>query len=221
MLNAVFPGREHAMFFGPPVDLSSEAWRLLGYWDVKRQEDGTVIVEHPDIELWASERPDDYRTHLSGLVMELPAFEKEVTMAHQELVIEYGGRIGANASLPALVTDANRLRDYYTEVGAYASHAPTPAQPPPPYPKADIGKKYSAVIFANCAFFDGRFWIADPPLYDDNGNLLQQEDNPITEGAMELVREDLVAFKAASGQTAEFVPFPPDAELDDDACSWP
>ena len=113
-LNAAFSGREHVMFFGPPVDLSSETWRLLGYWDVKRQADGTVIVEHPEIELWASQRPEDAQTHRSELVMELPALTKAVTTAHQERVTENGGRIGADASLPALVTDVHRLRDYYT-----------------------------------------------------------------------------------------------------------
>ncbi len=128
----VFPGREHIMFLGPPVDLSSEAWRFLVEWDVQRRADDTVIAVHPDRDLWASIRPDDYLTYRSTLEVELPAFTQAVTTAHQERVTEYGGRIGANESLPMLVTDANRLRDYYTEVGAYAPGAPTPSQPPPP-----------------------------------------------------------------------------------------
>ena len=219
-LNAAFPGREHVMFFGPPVDLSSEAWRLLGYWDVQRQEDGTVIVEHPEIELWASQRPDDYQTHRSKLVMELPTFTKAVATAHQERITEYGGRIGADASLPMLVTDVHRLRDYYTEVGAYASGAPTPAQPPPPYPKAEIGTEYPYELLTNCALFDGRFWIANPPLHDGNSNLLPEWENHTTNGVMVLVREDLAVFTAKSGQMAEFVPLPPGVELEDDACVW-
>ena len=32
-----FPGKENIIFLGPPVDLSSEVWRLLGFWDVQRR----------------------------------------------------------------------------------------------------------------------------------------------------------------------------------------
>ena len=205
IVNALFPGREHVTFFGPPVDLSSEAWRLLGYWDLQRQ-DGTVIVEHPQ-----SDR----------LVMELPEFIEAVTTAHQERLTEYGGRIGADASLPMLVTDVHQLREYYNEVGAYASGTPAPAQPPPLYPKAEVGKEYPYRLIANCALFDGRFWIADPPLHDGKGVLLPEWQPPPTKGVMVLVREDTAVFTARSGQIAEFVPLPPEVELDDDTCALP
>ena len=113
------PGREHILGLAPSVDLSSEAWRFLGYWDVQRREDGTVIAVHPDRDLWRRLRPDDYQSHLSALEMELPAFIQAVTTANQERVTEYEGRIGADESLPMLVTNANQLREYYVEVGAY------------------------------------------------------------------------------------------------------
>ena len=131
-INDLFPGREHIMFLGPPVDLSSEAWRFLGYWDVQHRDDGTVIIVHPHRDLWTRIRPDEYQTHLSNLEMELPVFTQAVTTAHQARVTEYDGRIGADADLPMLVSNANQLRDYYTEVGAYDTSVPTPAQPPPP-----------------------------------------------------------------------------------------
>ena len=127
-----FAGREHIMFLGPPVGLSSEVWRFMGNWDVQRRDDGTVIAVHPDRDLWASIRPDEYQTHLSKLEMELPALTQAVTTAHQARVSEYEGRIGADESLPMLVSNANQLRQYYTEVGAYAPGPPVPAQPPPP-----------------------------------------------------------------------------------------
>ena len=130
-INDVFPGREHILFLGPGVDLSSEAWRFLGYWDVQRKEDGTVIVVHPRRDLWQRRRPDDYVTHRSSLEMGLPAFTQAVAAAHQARVIEYDGRIGEDEDLPGLVTDAKNLRDYYIEVGAYDEGEPTPAQPPP------------------------------------------------------------------------------------------
>ena len=91
-----------------------------------------MIAVHPNRDLWRRLRPDEYQTHLSKLEMELPAFTQAVTTAHQERVTEYEGRIGADADLPMLVSNADQLRQYYTEVGAYASGVPTPAQPPPP-----------------------------------------------------------------------------------------
>ena len=123
-------GREHVLFLGPPPDLSSETWQAIGYWDVQRQEDGVVIAVHPRRELWRHLRPDDYQTHRSALEMELPAFTQAVTTAHQARMEEYGGRIGADATLPMLVSDANQLRQYYTEVGAYDDPDNPPAQPP-------------------------------------------------------------------------------------------
>ena len=127
-----FPGREHVIFLGPPVDLSTEAWRLMGFWDVQRREDSTVIAVHPGRDLWRDLRPDDYPTHISALEMEFPALTQALTTAHQARVTEYGGRIGADESLPMLVTDGNQLGQYYIEVGAYDRGSPTPVQPPPP-----------------------------------------------------------------------------------------
>ena len=125
-------GREHVAFLGPNVDLSSEAWRLLGYWDVQRQEDGTVMAVHPHRDLWRRLRPDDYQTYRSVLEMELAAFTQAVKAANQARVTQYEGRIGADEGLPMLVTDANQLRQYYTAVGAYYHPDGPPVQPPPP-----------------------------------------------------------------------------------------
>lgn len=133
-IDEAFSSREHIIFLGPPVDLSSEAWQVVGIWDVLRKTDGTVIAAHPNRSLWASAKPDEYEAHLAMLEMEIPAFTQAVTTAHQMRVTEYGGRIGADENLPMLVTDANKLRDYYTEVGAYAPGVPTPAPPPPTSP---------------------------------------------------------------------------------------
>ncbi|MCY4448293.1 MAG: hypothetical protein OXE02_05565 [Chloroflexi bacterium] len=125
-----FPGIEHVLFLGPSDDLSSEAWRFFGYWDVQR-EDGTVVAVHPERDLWRTHRPGEYYEHLAVLEMELPAFTQAVTTANQARVSEYGGRIGADSSLPMLLTDANQLRQYYVNVGAYDDPDSPPAQPPP------------------------------------------------------------------------------------------
>ena len=65
--------------------------------------------------------------------MELPAFTRAVTAAHQARLTEYGGRTGLDTRLPMLVTDANRLSQYYTAIGAYnLPYGPAVQQPPPP-----------------------------------------------------------------------------------------
>ena len=132
LANDSLPGREHVIFLGPPVDLSSETWRLMGYLDVQRRDDGTVIAVHSERDLWREHRPDDYLTHISKLEMELTALAHELTAAHQARIEEYGGRIGADQGLPMLVTDANQLRQYYIDTGAYDHPDGPPAQPPPP-----------------------------------------------------------------------------------------
>ena len=132
-VDGVFPGREQIVFLGPPVDLSSEVWRFLGFWDVERQEDGTVIAVHPKRDLWMRLKPSEYSTYRSMLEMELPAFEQAVTAAHQARIKDYGGRIGADTTLPMLVTDANELSAYFREVGAYDHPDGPPAKPPPPH----------------------------------------------------------------------------------------
>ena len=115
-MGIMLPGREEIMFLGPPYDMSVEAWQYMGAWDVQRREDGVVVAAYP------------YRDDLK---LELPAFKQAVTTANQARVTEYGGRIGAAPGLPMLVTDANRLREFYIDIGAYDHPGGPPAQPPP------------------------------------------------------------------------------------------
>ncbi len=124
-------GREEVMFIGPSIDYSVESWRVFRTWDVQRREDGTVIAVHPAREYW--EETDNYQTYHSRLEMELPAFKQAVIAANQARVAEYGGRIAADATYPMLITDANKLNQFYTTVGAYNHPDGPPTQPPAPY----------------------------------------------------------------------------------------
>ena len=49
----------------------------------------------------------------------MSALRKALQAAHQARVDEYDGRIGADASLPALVADAYKPWLFYGEAGAY------------------------------------------------------------------------------------------------------
>ena len=124
-------GRERILFIGSPIDVSSEAWEVFETWGVEQRDDGTVIAVHPHRNYW-SRNPGDYQTYRSRIEMELPAFTQSVTGANQERVTEYGGRIGADENLPALEDDANELRQFYRDIGAYNHPDGPPAQPPPP-----------------------------------------------------------------------------------------
>ena len=121
-------GKEAVLFIGPSNSLSVEAWRVFDTWEVERQEDDTVVVLHP-YRRWLT-----YEEYSSVGEMELPTFAQAVTAAHQGRVATNGGRIGSDTDLPMLQTDANQLRQYFSDpkVGGYAPGTPTPAQPPPP-----------------------------------------------------------------------------------------
>ena len=134
-------GREVVLFIGPPHSQTTEVWEVFSTWDVQRMDDDTVVAIHPLKDFWRYRRPDDYQTHRSKLEMELPAFTQAVTAAHQARVTEYGGRIApadiasraTGVELPMLVTDANQLRQFLTDTGAYSHPDGPPAQPPPIY----------------------------------------------------------------------------------------
>ena len=127
-------GREAMLFLGPAIDVSIESWRVYTTWDVQRRGDGTVVAVHPHRDHWRSRA--DYQTYRSAVEMELPAFTQAVTAAHQARLTEYGGRIGPEENLPMLVNDANQLRQYYNEVGAYSHPEGPPSQPPLVYAPA-------------------------------------------------------------------------------------
>ena len=119
-------GREAVLFLSPSYSTSVEAWEVTYTWDVERREDSTVVAIHP---YWF-----DSETYCWLLERELPALTRAVTTAHQARVAANGGRIGEDTDLPMLETDANRLRQYFSDpkVGGYAPGVPAPAPPPPP-----------------------------------------------------------------------------------------
>ena len=121
-------GREAVLFIGPSYRASVEAWMVFWTWDVERREDGVVVALHPYRHYFDTRLNEHYAE------MELPALTQAVTTAHRSRVAANGGRIGEDTDLPMLETDANRLRQYFSDpkVGGYAPGVPAPAQPPPP-----------------------------------------------------------------------------------------
>ena len=62
----------------------------------------------------------------------MPAFTQAVAAANQERITEFGGRTAADEGYPMLVTDANSLSQFFTDIGAYNHPDGPPLQPPPP-----------------------------------------------------------------------------------------
>ena len=151
-----YVGREMVLFLGPSVDVSAEAWDLFHTWDVQLTEDDTAIAVHPFRDDW--ERIDDFETYRSQLEMELSAFTQAVATANQARITEYGGRIAPSdiddrvegIDLPMLATDANRLSDFYTAIGAYNHPNGPPEQPPPPCGFAMPGQAHNAGLMREC-----------------------------------------------------------------------
>ena len=123
-------GREMMLFVGPSVDVSAETWEVHFTWDVQQREDGTAIAVHPHRDYWSSTY--SYPSYQSRLEMELPAFTQAVAAADQARITEYGGRTAADEGYPMLVTDANRLSQFMTDIGAYNHPEGPPVQQPAP-----------------------------------------------------------------------------------------
>ena len=132
-------GREVILFVGPSHNHAVEAWQIFGMWDVQRQEDGTVTAVHPATEYWKQVRSDEYKTQRGALEIGLSTFITEVSNAHSARVTDYGGAIAPSdidskkegADLPMLISDANRLSQFYTDTGAYNHPDGPPTQPSP------------------------------------------------------------------------------------------
>ena len=138
-----YEGKELVLFLEPSQTLAMEAWMVNGWasfelWFVQRGEDVAIhqvgsqfggpdletTVTAPDIGsdevrvvaqaiLWAAN--DEQRNKLN---IPLSQLVREVRKAAERRTAATGGRIGVDATLPMLVTDANRLRNFYEAVGA-------------------------------------------------------------------------------------------------------
>ncbi len=132
-IDDILLGKEDILFLGTPRDFSAEVWQFLGSWGVEQRQDGVVVATHPAKPLWKQYRLDEYETFLSVFEVKLDAFAQTVVEVNHARVSEYGGRIGADAGLPMLLTDAHQLRPFFIEMGAY-DHPDGPPRQPPPVP---------------------------------------------------------------------------------------
>ena len=83
-------------------------------------------------------------------------------------------------------------------------------------PGAIEGVWYPYRVQTHCgvrhAFFDGRWWVANPPPEGVAGNAPRGWDDPSQLGRMRLIHPDEAAFMAPGGLAAEFIPARPGFE---------
>ena len=122
-------GREKVMWVGPDREHSTEVMKAVFAWDVIR-DGATVLVAHPHRDYWLRLR--GLEAHRSRVEWTLPAFTQAIAATNQARIAEYGGRIRQGDQYPMLVTDANHLRQFYIDTGAYDHPDGPPVQPLPP-----------------------------------------------------------------------------------------
>lgn len=126
-VDSAYAGREMVLFLRVSTSHAVETWNVanVGYrWFVQR--DGEEVRAVSDMIKLA--KTDEHRRRLDMLLEDLV---REVKQAHQNRLAITGGRIADNPSLPLLVSDANKLQDYYGAVGAVYEGDNATILPPP------------------------------------------------------------------------------------------
>ena len=141
---SVYEGKEMILFLSIPLSIAVESWATIGEedrWFVQQTDDGIRAVAQ---DIWLA-RNDEMRSKLD---LPLDEMIEDIKEASVERLAITGGRMGTDIALPMLVTDANRLREFYTTVGAVyegdnATVLPPPVpgedDPPPPTLPANDG----------------------------------------------------------------------------------
>ena len=125
---SLYEGSELIIMLGIPSTLSIETWRPQGFyysmWFITREgEDLRAVSGAIDLAL-TPEHHQQLNRPLNEVITDLKeAMENRATLT--------GGRIGLDQSLPPLVSDANRLQDFYGAVGAVYEGDDATLLPPP------------------------------------------------------------------------------------------
>ena len=126
---SIYEGKELVLLLGTSSTVALEAWAVSGAWGtvwfLQRNDDGEVRALEKDIAL--AQTPEE-RSRFDLLLSELV---DQIEKAVENRATVIGGRIGEDPTLPMLVTDANRLQDFYGAVGAVYEGEDATVLPPP------------------------------------------------------------------------------------------
>ena len=122
-------GQEFLIMLGPSRNPTVEVWETVGYeyslWNITREEDGLRAISTAFNLAVSPEQRQAMNRPLDEVIREIKQAVESRTTVNE-------GRIGPDASLPMIVTDANRLQDYYISVGrVYEGEGANTVLPPP------------------------------------------------------------------------------------------
>jgi hypothetical protein len=119
-----YEGREMILFLTIPGTIAVETWSTQSRRFVQRRGEETRVVS-PSIH--RARTPEQRK----ALDIEYTEFVRQLKEASVNRIALTGGRIGIDPTLPMLVTDANKLRDFYGVIGAVYDGDDATVLPPP------------------------------------------------------------------------------------------
>ena len=144
-----YEGREMVVFLSTSLTFAVETWATTDVWFVQRTDDNLIQAVALDRDAVPEDLKDDRIMPLDELV----ASAKQAAEERDTLT---NGRLGVDARLPLLITDAYDLREYYINAGAVygtvegATVLPPPSpgenDPAPPTLPVDDGITVSSVL---------------------------------------------------------------------------
>ena len=126
---ASYEGKEMVLFLRIPITITLESWARSGWWGntwfLQRNEEGEIRALEQD---YSVARTDELRSQLDLPLSELV---ERIKKAAENRAVVTEGRIGLDSALPLLVTDANRLQNFYVSEGAVYEGGDATVLPPP------------------------------------------------------------------------------------------
>ena len=133
--SAVYEGKEMVLLLDVPLTVAVESWSRKGSWGtvwfLQRNEEGEIRALEQDVELAQIYEQIDPDFLLSEFDLPLSELVERIKEAAENRAVVTEGRIGLDSALPLLVTDANRLQDFYGAVGAVYEGDDATVLPPP------------------------------------------------------------------------------------------
>ncbi len=133
--SAVYEGKEMVLLLDIPLTIAVESWSRKGSWGtvwfLQRNDEGEIRALEQDIELAQIYKQIDSDFLLSEFDLPLSELVERIKEAAENRAVVTEGRIGLDSTLPLLVTDANRLQDFYGAVGAVYEGDDATVLPPP------------------------------------------------------------------------------------------
>ena len=126
-----YGGKELVLFLRPSISIAIETWvtssSSFGLWFVQRNESGEIQAAARGLPL---ARTAEQRRRLDLSLTELVQ-QAQKAAETRTTHVSAGGQIGNDVTLPLVVTDANKLRDFYGAVGAVYDGDDATVLPPP------------------------------------------------------------------------------------------